>query len=207
LQQYLGSDKFFNQQHPKLTSWLKEIKGESDQEKAVAIYYLVRDGVRYDPFVLLEGVTTLSSDFCLDRGVGYCITKAALQITLSRAVGIPARLGLADVKNHLSSPKLDELLKNEIFTMHAYVEQYINGRWVKSTSAFNKALCKKANIQALEFNGETDSIFHQYTPSGNKHMEYLKDHGNFSVMPQSFIQQNIALHYPHLTLNFDTNIA
>jgi len=207
LQQYLESDQFFNQQHPELEAWLKQVKGISEQEKAVSIYYLVRDGIRYDPFTLLEGAITLSSDFCLNRGVGYCITKAALQITLSRAVGIPARLGLADVKNHLSSPKLDDLLKNEIFTMHAYVEQYLNGQWVKSTSAFNKALCDKANIQPLEFNGIQDSIFQKYTSSGNKHMEYLKDHGCFSHMPQSFIQKNVALHYPHLALNFDTCLS
>jgi len=207
LQQYLESNLFFNQKHPEVESWLKQVQGKNDRERAVSMYYLVRDGISYDPFTLLEGAITLSSDFCLNRGIGYCISKAALQITLSRALGIPARLGLADVKNHLSSPKLDELLQNDIFTMHAYVEQYLGGKWIKSTSAFNKILCDRANIQPLEFDGIHDSIFHKYTPNGNKHMEYLNDHGNFAHMPQSFIQQNVVLHYPHLTLSFNDCIS
>jgi len=207
MQPFLETDMFFNQQHPELEEWLQHVEGQNNREKAVSIYYLVRDGIRYDPFTLLEGAVSLSSNFCLNRGVGYCISKAALQITLSRAVGIPARLGLADVKNHLSSPRLDALLQNDIFTMHAYVEQYLDGQWIKSTSAFNKELCDKANIPPLEFDAIGDSLFQKYTPNGNKHMEYLKDHGYFAHMPQSFIQQNVTLHYPHLTLSFDNCIS
>jgi len=207
LQQFLESNMFFNQNHPELEGWLKQVRGNNDRERAVSVYYLVRDGIRYDPFTLLEGAKTLSSDFGLNRGIGYCISKAALQITLSRALGIPARLGLADVKNHLSSPKLDELLQNDIFTMHAYVEQYLGGQWIKSTSAFNKELCDIANIQPLEFDGIHDSIFHKYTEDGNKHMEYLTDHGYFAQMPHSFIQQNVTLHYPHLPLSFNDFIS
>ena len=203
MQQFLASDHFFNQGHPHIAQWISNISGESERDKAVAIYYLVRDGIRYDPFSFLEGQHALSSDYCLDHGRGYCIPKAALQVTLSRAVGIPARLGLADVRNHLSSAKLDELLKNDIFSMHGYVEQQIDGRWVKSTPAFNKALCDKARLHPLEFDGLNDSIFHQFTPDGAEHMEYLADHGHFAQMPLAFIQHNFALHYPHIELAFE----
>jgi len=203
LQQYLRNDTFFNQNHTEINSWLKKVKGSNERAKAVSIYYLVRDGIKYDPFTLLEGAQSLSSDFCLDNKAAYCIPKASLQIALSRACNIPARLGLADVLNHLSTPKLDELLKNEIFTMHAYVEQYIAGKWVKSTPAFNKELCELVNIKPLEFDGINDSLFHQFTPDGKKHMEYLKDHGHYDAMPTSFIHLNCRHYYPHLALNFD----
>ena len=39
----------------------------------------------------------------LARGYGFCVNKAVLLAALARAVGIPARLGFADVRNHLSS--------------------------------------------------------------------------------------------------------
>ena len=206
-QTFLQSDVFYNQNNPELTSWLDKVNGDTQKEKAISIYYLVRDGVRYDPYTFLEGVTSLGSDFCLANGAGYCIPKAALQVAMSRALGIPARLGLADVKNHLSSSKLDELLQSDVFTMHGYVEQHIDGRWVKSTPAFNKELCDMANILPLEFDGINDSIFHPYTPDGSKHMEYLTDHGTFIDMPVNFIKENLNKHYPHLSLVFEKGLG
>jgi len=203
----LKSDAFYNQSNKELPSWLSQVTGNTDREKAVSIYYLVRDGFVYDPYTFLEGEGSLGSDFCLANKAGYCIPKAALQITLSRALGIPARLGLADVKNHLSTGRLDELLRSDVFTMHGYVEQYIDGKWVKSTPAFNKELCEKANIQPLEFDGINDSIFHAYTSDGSKHMEYLVDHGTFADMPLAFIKENLNKHYPHLSLTFEQGLG
>ena len=71
MQQFLESNEFFNQQHPKLENWLRQIKGSNEREKAVSIFYLVRDDIRYDPFTFLEGTTSLSSDFCLNNKVCY----------------------------------------------------------------------------------------------------------------------------------------
>jgi len=203
LKQYLQNDTFFNQNHHEISSWLKMVKGSGERAKAVSIYYLVRDGIKYDPFTLLDGAKSLSSDYCLDNKAAYCIPKASLQIALSRACNIPSRLGLADVRNHLSTPKLDELLKNEVFTMHAYVEQFIEGKWVKSTPAFNKELCDLVNIKPLEFDGLNHSLFHQFTTDGKKHMEYLKEHGQYAAMPTAFINQNCEFYYSHLNLNFN----
>jgi len=203
MKKYLDSDHFFNQDHPKFEQFISKIRGGCDREKAVSIYYLVRDSVRYDPFSFLEGQKSLSSNFCLDHGRGYCIPKAALQVALSRSIGIPARIGLADVRNHLSSAKIDELLKNDIFTMHGYVEQLIDDKWVKSTPAFDSSLCDKVGIYPLEFDGIHNSIFHQFTPDGDEHMEYLEDHGHFAEMPLKFIKRNFNLHYPHIKLKFE----
>ena len=202
MQQYIQNDAYFNQKHSEINNWLKNVKGHDDRTKAVSIYYLVRDGIKYDPFTLLDGAKSLSSDYCLDNKAAYCIPKASLQIALSRAINIPARLGLADVRNHLSTPKLDKLLKNDVFTMHAYVEQFIEGKWVKSTPAFNKELCDLVNIKPLEFDGVNHSLFHQFTADGEKHMEYLKDHGQFDAMPTTLINKSCDHYYPHLALDF-----
>jgi len=202
LQQYIQNDAYFNQKHSEINNWLKNVKGHDDRTKAISIYYLVRDGIKYDPFTLLDGAKSLSSDYCLDNKAAYCIPKASLQIALSRAINIPARLGLADVRNHLSTPKLDKLLKNDVFTMHAYVEQFIEGNWVKSTPAFNKELCDLVSIKPLEFDGVNHSLFHQFTADGEKHMEYLKDHGQFAAMPTALINKSCDHYYPHLALDF-----
>ena len=202
MQQYIQNDAYFNQKHSEINNWLKNVKGHDDRTKAISIYYLVRDGIKYDPFTLLDGAKSLSSDYCLDNKAAYCIPKASLQIALSRAINIPARLGLADVRNHLSTPKLDKLLKNDVFTMHAYVEQFIEGKWVKSTPAFNKELCDLVSIKPLEFDGVNHSLFHQFTADGKKHMEYLKDHGQFEAMPTALINKSCDHYYPHLALDF-----
>jgi transglutaminase-like putative cysteine protease len=54
---------------------------------------------------------------------------------------------LADVRNHLSTPRLLELLKSDVFAMHGYTELYLNGRWVKATPAFNQQLCELFNAR------------------------------------------------------------
>jgi len=87
--------------------------------------------------------------------------------------------------------------------MHAYVEQFIEDEWVKSTPAFNKELCDLVNIKPLEFDGVNHSLFHQFTIDGKKHMEYLKDHGHYAAVLTAFINQNCELYYPHLKLNFN----
>ena len=202
MDKYLVSDSFFNYEHPLINEISAGITGNSAREKAVQIYYVARDRFPYDPFIFIEGVSSLGSDYCVDHGKGYCISKAAFQVALSRSIGIPARIGFADVKNHLSTSKLDELLQNDIFSMHGYVEQWIENHWVKSTPAFNQSLCTRFGLQPLEFDGITDSIFHPFTQDGSKHMEYLADHGTFAEMPVDLIRENVALHYPHLLKHF-----
>lgn len=82
MQQYIQNDAYFNQKHSEINNWLKNVKGHDDRTKAISIYYLVRDGIKYDPFTLLDGAKSLSSDYCLDNKAAYCIPKASLQIAL-----------------------------------------------------------------------------------------------------------------------------
>src|ERR1700751_6093438 len=48
----------------------------------------------------------MSASRCLENGYGFCITKAVLLAALLRVRAIPARLGYADVRNHLTSERL-----------------------------------------------------------------------------------------------------
>ena len=198
MESYLRATDYFDYHHPGIQALAAEIRPGSATERAVQIYNLVRDRFPYNPFDVLEGPPSFRASFCVERGEAYCIPKAALMVALCRQQGIPARLGLADVKNHLSTPKMTEMLRSEIFSMHGYAEIWLDDRWIKTTPVFNRELCERFNVAPLEFDGQSDAIFHAYTSDGQRHMEYLTDHGSFEELPVDFILDNFARHYPHL---------
>ncbi len=201
MQEYLKATEYFDYEHPAIVdlfAQIKSVKSGIAKEIAVEAYYLVRDNYTYNPYCFLDGPCSLKASYCFKNEEGYCIPKASLLIALCRKAGIPARLGLADVLNHLSTPKLLEMLGTNVFSMHGYVDLYIEGKWVKATPAFNLSLCEKMKTEPLIFNGEDDSIFQPFTGSGQKHMEYLTDWGTFADLPFDFIMMNLEKHYPHL---------
>ena len=71
----------------------------------------------------------------------------------------------------------------DLFVYHGYTEMYLNEKWVKATPAFNLSLCTRFNVKPLEFDGTEDSIFHEFNAFGQKHMEYVRDHGHFADLP------------------------
>ena len=198
MKKYLDATEYFDYHHPKVASLFKEITSGTAKSMAVDIYYLVRDNYLYNPYCFVDGASSYKASYCCKTNEGYCIPKASLMIALCRKAGIPARLGLADVLNHLATPKLLAMLGTNVFSMHGYVDLYIDGKWVKATPAFNRSLCEKMNSQPLAFNGEEDSIFQHFTDEGHKHMEYLNDWGTFADLPVEFIMENLTKHYPHL---------
>jgi hypothetical protein len=113
----------------------------------------------------------------------------------ARAAGIPARLGYADVRNHLSTERLRRTMGTDLFVWHGYVEMWIDGRWVKSTPAFNIELCDRFGLLPLDFDGVADSLYHPYDKSGQRHMEYVHDHGSFDDMPLQRIIDDFRRHY------------
>ncbi len=90
---------FIDSDHPDVIAFAHEhSKGAAtDVERAVQLYYAVRDGIRYDPYRLVLTPEGLRASTCLSNGYGWCVPKAALLAAVCRAVGIPARLGYADV--------------------------------------------------------------------------------------------------------------
>jgi len=201
MEHYLQPTEFFDYNQPELKAWIAaRLEGvpEDKVEQAKALYLAARDSVSYNPYVFRPEPETFSASYALKTGESYCIPKAVLLGAAARSIGIPSRLGLADVRNHLSSPKLIEWLRSDIFRMHGFIELYLNGRWVKATPAFNKQLCELMNVEPLEFDGVNDSIFQEYTEAGEAHMEYVNDHGLFDDVPHDFILSGIRSAYSHL---------
>jgi transglutaminase-like putative cysteine protease len=157
--------------------------GGSAVEKAVKLYYAVRDGIWYDPYYPFYRAEHYRASNVLKSGRGYCVSKASLLCALGRACKVPSRLGFATVRNHLATRQLIEFLGSDLFVYHGFTEFYLDGRWVKATPAFNIELCKRHKVVPLEFDGREDSIFQPYSLEKKQFMEYLEDHGTYADIP------------------------
>jgi transglutaminase-like putative cysteine protease len=111
------------------------------------------------------------------------VCKACLLCALGRTLGIPSRLGFADVRNHLATRQLLDFLGTDLFVYHGFVEFLLEGKWVKATPAFNKELCERHRVAPLEFNGREDSVFQPYNLDRRQFMEYVADHGTYADVP------------------------
>jgi len=201
MENYLKPTEFFDYDKPEVKAWIdQQLEGVPNEpvEQVKALYLAVRDSVQYNPYVFQTNPRTLSASYALESRESYCIPKAVLLGAAARYIGIPSRLGLADVRNHLSSPKLIEWLRSDIFRMHGFIELYLNGQWVKATPAFNKQLCALMKVEPLEFDGVNDSVFQEFTEDGQAHMEYINDHGVFDDVPFDFIVDGVRAAYGHL---------
>jgi transglutaminase-like putative cysteine protease len=168
----------------------------TDSGKAVRLYYAVRDGIRYDPYSIRAAKEIFIASRVLAASAAFCIPKAILLAAAARAVGIPAGIGLADVKNHLTTQKLRDLMGTDIFIHHGYTVLRLDGRWVKCTPAFNIELCAKFGVLPLEFDGHADSLMHPFDAKRQRHMEYLQDHGIFAEFPFDRVIGDFRKFYP-----------
>lgn len=194
------STYFFDYEHPVIQKLVSEFKKAdlSDQEKAKQLYLKVRDGWRYNPYDISFRKEALKSSHIAQQDHGHCIDKSILYISGLRALGIPARLHLAKVKNHIAVERLTEKFGTNELTPHGMVDVYLNGKWVKATPAFNQELCRLTGVEPLEFDGTEDSIFQEFNQEGKEFMEYLDDYGSFADVPLDFIEQNMKENYPKL---------
>jgi transglutaminase-like putative cysteine protease len=185
-------------------AFIRDNRRENDSvtEQVISLYYAVRDRIRYDPYTPGEQPGDYSASRTLEMMRGWCVPKSILYAACCRALGVPARLGYADVRNHLSTENLRRQMGTDIFYWHGYTDVYLNGKWVKATPAFNLSLCTRFNVQPLEFDGTKDSIFHESNTLGQKHMEYVRDHSHFADLPFERIFTAYGKTYPRFFENF-----
>ena len=184
--------------HPHVVAFAKShVIGATPLSKAVSLYYAVRDKIRYNAYDLDLTVRGLSASRAIEKKGGWCVSKAVLLAACCRALDIPAALGYADVKNHLSTERLRQAMGTDVFYWHGYTAIWLNDLWVKATPAFNVELCEKFRIRPLEFDGERDSIYHPVDMDGRQHMEYLAYKGEYSDVPIGRIVQDFKELYPN----------
>lgn len=196
--QYLAPGEFVDSGDAGVQEFAGKVSlGASDDvSRATKLYYAVRDEILYDPYYGGEARRYFRASDCLRAKRGFCIPKAALLAAAARSLGIPAQVAFADVRNHLSTKKLLELMGGDVFIWHSMTELYLEGRWVKATPAFNLSLCQRFGVHPLEFDGRRDSLFHEYDRAGRKHMEYMRDRGHYADVPYERILADLRETYP-----------
>lgn len=194
----LQPGRFVESDAPEIVAFAKNAAGDATApiEVAVRLYYAVRDGILYDPYQNYGRPETYSGRVALERGRGFCVAKAALLTACVRARGVPARIGFADVRNHLATPRLLEMNGSDIFHWHAYADIWLDGQFVKATPAFNLSMCERFGVLPLEFDGRQDSIFHPFAKDDRRHMEYVKDRGTYTDVPFETIIESLRVEAP-----------
>ncbi|WP_020588034.1 transglutaminase-like domain-containing protein [Desulfobacter curvatus] len=195
---YCAPTFFIDSDHEKIIAFSSLHAGSSDNpvKKAVNIFYAVRDQIRYDPYEIPKDKEGFKASRVLTHGKGFCVSKAVLLAACLRAQSIPARLGFADVKNHLTTPKLRAKMGTDLFEWHGYTDIFLGDKWVKATPTFNLSLCRNFGVLPLEFDGQKDSVFHPFDAKGQRHMEYVEDHGHFADLPWGGIMAAYRASYP-----------
>jgi transglutaminase-like putative cysteine protease len=194
---YLEAGEFIDSSHPEVRYFAQKttVGAANAVSRAVKLYYAVRE-ILYDPYYAGEDRSYFRASDCLRAKRGFCIPKAALLAAAAQSVGIPARVGYADVRNHLSTQKLIELIGGDLFIWHGFTELQLEGRWVKATPAFNLSLCERFGVRPLEFDGRHDSLFHEFDQGGRRHMEYVRERGHYRDVPYDTIIADFKKTYP-----------
>lgn len=194
--EYVDSD------HPAVKGFIERaFKGHSpssDLDKTILLFNAVRDDIRYNPYQVSFDANSFKASNVAGMESAFCVPKAILLTACLRHLGIPAAVGFADVQNHLNSPKLAEMMETDLFSYHGYVALLLAGKLFKVTPTFNKQLCDKFGVKAIEFDGTGDALFHEYDADDRKHMEYVKDRGIFENPPIPDLISDLGELYPKL---------
>ncbi|HEY0877540.1 MAG TPA: transglutaminase family protein [Zeimonas sp.] len=199
LEPYLATTSFFDYAHPRVDAFVRDAIGsaEDSRERAVRLFYAVRDRIRYDPYRISYEPPAYRASRVLENGYGWCVPKAGLLAACARAVGIPAAVGLADVVNHLNTEKLRARMGGvDIFYDHGYAALLLGNQWVKAVPAFNIELCERFGVRPTDFDGRADALYQEHDAQGRRHMEYLADHGTWSDLPLQQVRDDFTKYYP-----------
>jgi len=200
-EEYLAPGEFVDSGDASVVAWSRRVCASEpdDVARAVRLYYAVRDDITYTPYCDYRSPETYRASACLARGSGFCVAKAALLAAGARVAGIPARMGFADVRNHLCTTRLRRMMGgSDVFYYHGYADLFLRGVWVKATPAFDRGLCDKFGVKPLEFTGLEDSLMHPYDRSGRRHMEYLRQRSPVADVPAAEIMAMFEREYPGL---------
>lgn len=197
----LQATEFLDFADPHVAGFMAGVPGPDEatpRERAVWLYYAVRDRIRYEVYDADLSRQGLRAGRVAETGTGMCLHKSVLYATCLRAIGVPSRLVLTDVRNHLTSPRLKDHLGGDVFHQHCLTSMQLDGRWVRATPVFNRTLCRLYGLAPLEFDGRSDSLHHPYDETGRRHMEFLREHGEFGDLPYDFVIAQLRAAHPAL---------
>ncbi|QPF84198.1 transglutaminase family protein [Bradyrhizobium genosp. L] len=197
---YTEPADYIDSDHPAVASFAHAAVPADAGARDIAsrLYTAVRDGIRYNPYVNMQSPESFRASSVLAAGNGYCVGKAALYAAACRVHGIPARVGFADVRNHLTTEKLRASMGTDLFTWHGFADVFIDGAWRKATPTFNATLCAKLGVAPLDFDGHSDALLHPFDGAGRAYMQYVAEHGSYHDVPAKFLMREMAREYANM---------
>ncbi|MBE0480113.1 MAG: transglutaminase domain-containing protein [Dehalococcoidia bacterium] len=186
MDRYLKSTEIIDFDTPSVRKKAEEVtKGlPNDREKAVALYYFVRDGIRHNAYAELYDISRYKASSVLEAGNGICQQKSVLLTALARAAGIPARLGYVDVNDFQLSETFKKMIGGvNVFPFHGFAELYVEGKWVHASPAYDINTCRRKRFVPVEFDGVNDAVDSRYNQDGEPHIEHLRYHGPYEDFP------------------------
>ena len=166
----------------------------ASRDKAIRIFYAVRDGIKYTIYGKRSQPEHFRASSVLSAGEGYCVQKAILLVALARAASIPARLRLAAIRSHLVPKELLKKRGTDLFPFHGYADLHIEGSWVKATPTFDIGSCKEGGLRPVDFDGQHDALLPSTALDGRPHIEYVEDRGFFEDVPFDAIMEASLRH-------------
>ena len=164
----------------------------SPREQAVRLYYAVRDGLWYDPYSFGRDRDRFRASNVAGLDRAFCVPKAILLAAAARNRGIPARLGYADVRNHLTSEKLRESMGTDLFEERYHPMQNREFEFrsdivkpidqLRSATSINAEIMQKSGeVGCIEPGAYADLIAIEGNPLDDIHLMTRPDE-NFSMI-------------------------
>jgi len=164
----------------------------NDEEKAIKIFYFVRDSIRYNIYMISVFIEDFRASRILEWGKAYCVQKAVLLTALGRAAGIPSRFVFAKIKNHTIPDHVAKMFNTTTFPRHGYNQFFLNGKWVSAAATFDKVLCEKNGLPAVEFDGKRDAILSEKDLKGAPYIEYIEKFPPREDLPFDWIKERVS---------------
>ncbi len=163
LQSFLMPTKYCNCTNKKVKLLAAQITlgKKNDTERAVALFYWVRDNIAYT-----FGSWQKKSSHILKQGRGMCTNKAVLLVALLRSINIPAGFGRMEVlgQEYFGTVTLEEfkpIISKK--SVHYFVYIFLNNSWIKIDPSADISLARKIgyfNPQAelVDWDGKNDAM-------------------------------------------------
>jgi transglutaminase-like putative cysteine protease len=196
--QDLEPGRFTDSDAPEVQAFAGRVTAGLDgpRARAAALFEAVRDEIWYDPFCVVTDPQAYRASRVAGQAGTWCVPKAVLLTAAARAAGIPARLGFADVRNHLNTPRLRARMGGvDLFVWHGYTALWLDGAWRKATPAFNAELCARFGVEPIAFDGTGDALMHAHDGAGARYMSYEHDRGTFHDLPLDDVLDTFREHY------------
>lgn len=185
-EEYLAATEIIRLDEPAFVDFVDSAlqgAGETEREKAAALFLAVREQVAYDPYVPFFLPEHYTPGAIIERGRGYCVMKAVVLCAACRRAGIPARLGFAELRNQGAPEQMVKAMGTDVFAWHGFTEILLGGEWLKATPAFTAEISRKHNIKPLCFDGRNHAVLPPADLSGKPYASYLESHGSFADLP------------------------